>query len=321
MAATPLISIVIAVHHCERLLPATLRSIREQTCREWECILVDDGSRDGTLALAEEWAREDSRFRVITQTNAGTCAARNRGYASIDPASLYVTFMDHDDLWLPDALATLLAAAEAAPALAGAHGLADFIDEEGAPLLPGEFAAHGRNRIGLAEDGTLREWDFSRPTCFRTLLLRNTVFPPGVLLTRRAYYEKAGLFDPAMGLVEDWDMLLRLSRHGSFAFVNQVVVFYRRHRQSLSLQSHEANTQKVRALQHKAFCSPENTPEQKSIARQVWRKIQVQSMRMKWKAARAQCSEGKYAGAAATLARIYAEIHRFLRGYPTPRGL
>ena len=211
MSQAPLVSIIVGVYNCEQLLPATLRSIQDQSWQDWECILVDDGSTDRTPEIAREYAGQDPRFRAITQKNTGTCGARNRVYAESNPGSRYVTFMDHDDVWLPGALNSLVASAEANPALAGAHGLSDYIDEKGAPLLPGKFASHGRERIGLGEDGRMKEWDFTKPTSFRMLLMRNTVFPPGVLLTRRAFYEKAGLFDPAMALVEDWDLLLRLS--------------------------------------------------------------------------------------------------------------
>ena len=322
MKGAPLISIVIAAYNREQLLPITLRSIQEQTCGDWECVIVDDKSSDGTLAVAREWARKDERIRVVaSEKNSGPSAARNLGYAESNAGSKYVTFMDCDDLWTPDALSVLAAAAEASPTMAGAHGLAEYIDEDGAPMLPGEFSSHGRKRIGLAEDGTLQEWDLSKPTSFCTLLLRNTVFPPGVVLTRRAYYEKAGLFDAEMGLMEDWDMIVRLSRHGSFAFVNQVVLFYRRHRGNLSTQSQKENVRLVRHLQYKTFRSRENTAEQRAIARKIWRRLQIEGMRKKWKMVRERIAAGNIAGAGVGLARIYIEIHRFLRGYPTARGL
>ncbi|MGA3170984.1 MAG: glycosyltransferase [Chthoniobacteraceae bacterium] len=321
MNQPPLISIVIPVYNRERLLPATLQSIREQTCRDWECIVVDDGSTDGTLAVANQWARDDNRIRVVSQKNTGPSVARNRGYAETNPGSQYVTFMDGDDVWLPDALGTLLRATEASPEMAGAHGLADFIDEEGKRFQAGEFAECGRKRIGLGEDGTLQAWDLSKPTSFQTLLYRNTVWPPGLLLTRRIYYEKAGLFDPDLVLAEDWDMILRLSRHGSFSFVNQVMLLYRRHSGSISLQSHEINMGKARQLHTKAFRSQENTPEQRAIARRVWREMQKQCMRGKWETVRQRVAEGKYAAAGAAFIRIYVEIHRFLRGHPTSCGL
>jgi len=321
MNRAPLVSVVIAAYNCEKLLPATLRSVQEQTLQSWECVIVDDGSTDGTLELARQWADADSRFRALSKKHEGPCETRNWGYTETNPASPYVTFMDCDDVWLPDALSTLVHAAEAAPTMAGAHGLADYIDESGAIVEPGHFSAHCRKRVGIGEDGKLREWDISKPTSFRTLLCKNTVFPPGVVLTRRACYERTGLFDPALARIEDWDMLVRLSRHGSFSFVDHVVLLYRRHVGSLSMQSQEVNISRIRHLQHKTYVSVENTPEQRAIVKTAWKDLQLKIMREKWKTACERFAAGKYADACATLVRIYVEIHRFLRGYPTARGL
>jgi GT2 family glycosyltransferase len=321
MNAAPLVSIIIPSWNSERLLPVTLRSIREQTLTEWECIIVDDGSADGTLEVARQWAREDPRFQVFAQRNAGQCVARNHGYARSDARAPYVTFMDHDDIYLPGALRTLVSAAEAAPAMAGVHGLADFIDGEGAPFLPGNFSGRGRKRIGLGEDGKFREWKLTEPTCFRTLLLQNVTYPPGLVLTRRAYYEKAGLFDPQMPPLDDWDMLVRLSRHGDFQFLDEIVVLYRNHSGNASMQDIDFALSQVRAFHAKTFCSPENTPEQAAIARQVWREINMVRLRGKLQTARDCLRAGKPHRACLALAKTYVEIHRLIRGYPTANGL
>ena len=73
----PEISIIVPVYNVEQYLPAALDSLRAQTCPDWEAILVDDGSPDGCGALCDAAARQDARFRVIHQKNAGVGAARN----------------------------------------------------------------------------------------------------------------------------------------------------------------------------------------------------------------------------------------------------
>ena len=67
----PEISIIVPVYNVEQYLPAALDSLRAQTCPDWEAILVDDGSPDGCGALCDAAARQDARFRVIHQKNAG----------------------------------------------------------------------------------------------------------------------------------------------------------------------------------------------------------------------------------------------------------
>ena len=88
-----------------RWLPATLASVRKQTLTDWEHILVDDGSSDGSLKIAEAAADEDPRIRVVrVKRNGGSPQARN---IALEAArGRFVAFLDADDLWLPDKLAS-----------------------------------------------------------------------------------------------------------------------------------------------------------------------------------------------------------------------
>ena len=95
MKKTPLISVIIPVYRVEKYLDRCLRSITEQTYRNLEIILVDDGSPDNSGAICDAWAARDSRIRVIHKENAGAGAARNTGLnvASGDVVSM----IDSDD--------------------------------------------------------------------------------------------------------------------------------------------------------------------------------------------------------------------------------
>ena len=110
-ATGPEISIVVPVYKGVRFLRAALESVKAQTFRDWECVCVDDGSKDGSGALADEIAREDARIRVIRQPNGGTSVARNTALQAV--RGRYVAFLDEDDLYHPRMLETLRAAAEA----------------------------------------------------------------------------------------------------------------------------------------------------------------------------------------------------------------
>lgn len=87
-----------------------VQSILTQDIAGLEVLLVDDGSTDATPGLCHDLALRDDRIQVITQKNAGICAARNRGLSVAE--GVYVTFCDDDDLLLPGALALLLQKAE-----------------------------------------------------------------------------------------------------------------------------------------------------------------------------------------------------------------
>ena len=75
----PCISFIVPVYNMERLLPRALRSLRAQTLTDFEAILINDGSKDGSAALCAQAAAEDARFRFIDQPNGGVAAARNAG--------------------------------------------------------------------------------------------------------------------------------------------------------------------------------------------------------------------------------------------------
>jgi glycosyltransferase involved in cell wall biosynthesis len=104
--ASASITIVIPAYQAEGFLTRALDSVATQSDTDWELIVVDDGSQDGTLALAQRHAaRDPARIRVLAQPNAGPAAARNRGMA--EAQGEYVLFLDADDALMPDAIARL----------------------------------------------------------------------------------------------------------------------------------------------------------------------------------------------------------------------
>lgn len=312
----PLVSIVVPAYNAERFLAATLQSIRDQVEGRWDCVVVDDGSEDATAEIAHQFAAQDQRFRVLRQPNRGASAARNVGFRQTHRSSRYVTFMDSDDVWLPEALETLLSAVQATPGAIGSHGLAEFIDGSGAPLQPGTYSIIGRNRLGR-EGRRLVVWPLDRPTTFDVLINGNVLFPPGLLLVRRSAYEAAGPFDETFHAAEDWDMLIRLSRFGEIAFVNDVVLQYRRHERNLG--AHERVPEQAWRVRCKAFYSPENSPQQRRAARRGWRAYQRHLMEAAWTAAADQLRHRRSAAAVSELLRLGVLAIRYARGRPLPR--
>lgn len=93
------VSVIVPVYNTVRYLDECLRSVCNQSFRDWECILVDDGSTDGSGGLCDAWAEKDTRIRVLHQPNKGVSAARNAGLE--EARGQFVAFLDSDD-WLTE---------------------------------------------------------------------------------------------------------------------------------------------------------------------------------------------------------------------------
>lgn len=125
----PRVSIIMPCYQNGRTAADTVRSIQAQTEADWELIAVDDGSTDDTLAVLERLAREEPRMRVIHQENGGVSAARNAG---MDAAKgEWLSFVDADDVLLPQALAHLLALTHAETDVACGAYVMRYGDEGG----------------------------------------------------------------------------------------------------------------------------------------------------------------------------------------------
>ena len=98
----PAISVIVPVYQAERLLPQCVESVLGQTFSDWELLLVDDGSRDGSPALCDAYAAGDARVRVFHKPNGGVSSARNLGLEQA--RGQCIAFLDADDALVPAAL-------------------------------------------------------------------------------------------------------------------------------------------------------------------------------------------------------------------------
>jgi glycosyltransferase involved in cell wall biosynthesis len=105
----PKVSVIIPVYNVEKYLRRALDSILSQTCKDWEAILVDDGSTDGSGRIADEYAASDQRFKVVHKANGGLSDARNAGLENINGE--YLIFLDADDFLHPQLMELCLEAA------------------------------------------------------------------------------------------------------------------------------------------------------------------------------------------------------------------
>lgn len=102
----PIISIIVPVYKAEAVLPKCVESVLAQTFQDWELLLIDDGSPDGSGGLCDRYAAGDGRVRVFHKPNGGVSSARNLGMQAA--AGEHILFVDADDWIAPELCATLL---------------------------------------------------------------------------------------------------------------------------------------------------------------------------------------------------------------------
>lgn len=127
----PFFTVIICTHNRLNLLPRAIESLLNQTEHDWECLIVDDGSTDGTSNYALEFCRQDFRFRYIYQKNRGVGAAKNAGVLA--SAGIYCTFLDSDDEYKPNHLEIRKEALLQNPEVDLLHSTVEIIGNEYVP--------------------------------------------------------------------------------------------------------------------------------------------------------------------------------------------
>jgi alpha-1,3-rhamnosyltransferase len=211
--AAPGVSVVVPSYNHSRFIETTLRSIARQTTPPKELLVIDDGSTDGSTRIIERVLRElpfPSEF--IARNNRGLCATLNEGLAK--STGQYFAYLGSDDLWLPDFLSERVQLLESRADAVLAYGHAYFIDEENRVV---DCTADWANYV----DGDVRP------------MLLKTIGPMSpTVLYRRSALENQHWNEQAR--LEDYDLYLRLSDAGPFAFDPQILSAWRRHKSNVS---------------------------------------------------------------------------------------
>ena len=174
-----LISIVVPIYNVENYLRQCLDSISEQTYKNFECILVNDGSTDSSQQIAEEYL-VDSRFKLINQSNKGLSGARNTGISHIREESTFISFVDSDDYIYPDFLETLIEHIEDDVDII--EGMIEYFNDE---IKVDNVFHNFEKQILTTKDDKLRKLTLNElrvsvfPKLFRKSLLTEDFFPEG----------------------------------------------------------------------------------------------------------------------------------------------
>jgi glycosyltransferase involved in cell wall biosynthesis len=207
----PRVSVLMPVFNTARYLQVALESIGNQTFADFELLVVDDGSVDGSTKILESFAARDRRVRLVTRENLGLIATRNELLGTA--RGEFIAWMDSDDISLPDRLASELRCFANDPTLVCVGSAAQCIDPEGNFLNIEHYPpTHADILVDQQKGGAMR---------FPTTMMR-----------RDAALRVGGFREP-FRIGEDFDLLLRLSEVGRMANLPEILYYYRQHLSSV----------------------------------------------------------------------------------------
>lgn len=231
MTGSPRVSVVVIVRDGERFLAEALESVRAQSFDDWEVLVVDDGSRDGSREVVARFVeREPGRFRLLRHEggeNRGMSASRNLGIAHA--RGEFVTFLDHDDCMLPAKLASQAS-------------LLDRYPEANAVIGPNlRWHAWSGSRPDTVQDLGIELDRLHPPPGLLPVYLARTSATPQSPLVRRAALDAIGGFeDEFRDMYEDQVFFAKLFLEGPVYISGEVQHRYRQHDESCVHQAHRS---------------------------------------------------------------------------------
>ena len=212
-----LVSVMMPAYNSERFIQQAIDSLLAQVYRNWELILVNDGSTDATLEIASRYT--DARIHIINQPNEGEASARNTALANMHGE--FVAFLDADDAYLPQHLEVMVAYLQVHPDRDGVYVDGMHIDQDGRML----------KSLSSRRRGPFEGWVFEQ------LVRASDVFGPPVciLLRRRPIIARGLSYDPQVTIGPDWDFNTRFAEHSCFGNLAMKTCLYRIHSSNISL--------------------------------------------------------------------------------------
>jgi hypothetical protein len=235
----PSISVVMAVYNGERWLAETLASLSGQTFGNFEVVIIDDGSTDGSAAILAAAAARDDRYRVITQANRGLVSALNRGLA--EARAPLIARLDADDVAEPERFARQVAYLRAHPEVAVVGSAIRIIDEDGA------FRRLQPYPCGAAS--------------VAAALLHGCALAHPAVMMRRAAVLAVGGYREAFRHAEDYDLWLRLSETHALDNLPEPLLRYRQHGTSVSFRHRQQQALASFVARHCAHARRSGKPD------------------------------------------------------------
>ena len=214
----PKVSVIIPSYNCEKYIRETIDCILAQTHKNIEVIVVDDGSTDNTQDIVASYGEP---VRLIKQSNARVCAARNRGIQEANGE--YICLMDHDDYWFPEKIARQIEILETSPEIGGVFSAFICWKQNN----QGEFPAPDSYRD--VSDEITDDIDPEYSGWIHHQLLLDCWILTSTSMFRAEVFQICGNFDVALPYSEDWDLWFRIAQKYQLIKLRRPTTLYRQH--------------------------------------------------------------------------------------------
>jgi len=214
-----LVSVMMPVHNVEDYVGAAVESLLAQTYTNWELVVVDDGSTDGTTEVLARF--KDPRIGVYRQASLGESAGRNRALQAM--RGEWIAFLDGDDQFLPEHLAAAVDRLQHSPSIGGVYSDGFYMDKDG----------RRGDRLSSRRRGPF-EGDLFDP-----LVRASDVFGPPIctVLRRQVVLDQRLTFDSRIVIGPDWDFLTGFAEVAQFGYLPQSTCLYRVHGESITART------------------------------------------------------------------------------------
>ncbi|MDO8962994.1 MAG: glycosyltransferase [Coriobacteriia bacterium] len=227
----PRFSVIMPTHQAAAFIERTIRCVLDQTCADWELVIVDNGSTDGTDAIVASF--DDARIRYAWQEDSGL-PANSRNNAIRMATGDFLAFLDADDWWAPTKLERVAAVLDADPAIDLVCHDVNIVDPTGRVLVHRTYVLDQRD-------------------AYTQLLHRGCFLTTSATVLRRSRALDAGLFDERRDFltVEDFDLWLKVARAGArFRLINETLGTYLVHSKGALNADIERNYDNMFAMLH-----------------------------------------------------------------------
>jgi glycosyltransferase involved in cell wall biosynthesis len=217
-----LVSVVITCYNQEAYMADAINSVLSQTYPSWECLIIDDGSTDGSAAICKQFAEQDSRIKYIYQPNAGVSLARNLGFSN--SKGEYIQFLDGDDFIREEKLALQVEILENNPEVAVSYTNHQHLWQASGNLAQYTFDVLREKPL----EQLLSKYDQGVSIPVHTALIRKNIWHGGELPFVIDFQHR----------YEDWIFWVRIAlKNVRFAFLDRNLAVYRIHSQSFTASS------------------------------------------------------------------------------------